>query len=273
MKIISKYKDFYDFYIQDYGSGNVYVRKQENVSDVVSKKALDIIDTFERTNIISNSVYKNRYYNYYNIKGANKPIEVKIYCVVFGIYPYIYKVPVVKAFREVDPYCENYLYGRPYKNITIPYSYIANIAKSNDDEVVSYIKELVVDEVGCSIQDISMNGYNIKRFLMNCIGKIENMDVFMELGAPTFTSDKYDALGLNDKLIEDKKTITINPIFSNLKINIVKYYADDLFNMQTYINIENFLYAYKKDPISEPSNNVKIESHGFDLKTSFRNIK
>ena len=37
-------------------------------------------------------------------------------------------------------------------------------------------------------------------------------------------------------------------------------------------DIENYLWSMKQEPISEPDNDTKIISHGFDLKTSFRKM-
>ena len=47
---------------------------------------------------------------------------------------------------------------------------------------------------------------------------------------------------------------------------------NDLADLNTYINIENFLWSVKQEPIVNPDNKTKIISHGFDLKTSFRKM-
>ena len=57
------------------------------------------------------------------------------------------------------------------------------------------------------------------------------------------------------------------------EINIINTIFDDLTsNRSVYTDIENFLWANKQEPISEPDNKTKIVNHGFDLKTSFRNM-
>ena len=55
-------------------------------------------------------------------------------------------------------------------------------------------------------------------------------------------------------------------------MNILKYWYDDLNDLNTYINIENFLWSVKQEPVANPDNKTKILSHGFDLKTSFRKM-
>ena len=63
-----------------------------------------------------------------------------------------------------------------------------------------------------------------------------------------------------------------NICFSRLSKNILKYWYDELNTINTYNNIENFLWSIKQEPISNPDNKTKILSHGFDLKTSFRTM-
>ena len=55
-------------------------------------------------------------------------------------------------------------------------------------------------------------------------------------------------------------------------MDILKFWIDNLMNINTYNNIENFLWSIKQEPTSEPDNKTKIINHGFDLKTSFRNM-
>ena len=52
----------------------------------------------------------------------------------------------------------------------------------------------------------------------------------------------------------------------------IKYIKDDLDKRDVYTDIENYLWSMKQEPISEPGNDTKIISHGFDLKTSFRKM-
>jgi hypothetical protein len=63
-----------------------------------------------------------------------------------------------------------------------------------------------------------------------------------------------------------------NVCFNELNMNIIKYYYNDLYDLNTYINIENFLWSIKQEPVATPDNKTKIQAHGFDLKTSFRKM-
>ena len=63
-----------------------------------------------------------------------------------------------------------------------------------------------------------------------------------------------------------------NVIFNEQPTNWLKYIKDDLDKRDIYTDIENYLWSMKQEPISEPDNETKIISHGFDLKTSFRKM-
>ncbi|MBQ8223099.1 MAG: hypothetical protein IJZ87_07150 [Bacteroidales bacterium] len=63
-----------------------------------------------------------------------------------------------------------------------------------------------------------------------------------------------------------------NIIFNEQITNWLKYIKDDLDKRDVYTDIENYLWSMKQEPISDPDNNTKIISHGFDLKTSFRKM-
>jgi ribonuclease J len=75
-------------------------------------------------------------------------------------------------------------------------------------------------------------------------------------------------------LIANHCGMILNPIFNECKrVNIIYSILDDLtVNRSVYNDIENFLWANKQEPISEPDNKTKIINHGFDLKTSFRKM-
>ena len=60
--------------------------------------------------------------------------------------------------------------------------------------------------------------------------------------------------------------------FSYLKSIQIYFNERSSNDLNTYINIENFLWSVKQEPISNPDNNTKILAHGFDLKTSFRKM-
>lgn len=51
----------------------------------------------------------------------------------------------------------------------------------------------------------------------------------------------------------------------------MRIWFEEIYSLNTYTNIENFLWASKQEPIANPDNNIKIIAHGFDTKDSFRN--
>ena len=118
--------------------------------------------------------------------------------------------------------------------------------------------------------------FDIVKVLNKYVWKNENKELFFKLNAPIFTlyySDLfYDGPYYDDlRNIENIKYIT-NFSFQKLNMNISKYWMNELNDLNTYINIENFLWASKQEPLSISDNNTKIVSHGFDLKTSFRKM-
>ena len=77
---------------------------------------------------------------------------------------------------------------------------------------------------------------------------------------------------LNNNLIFNLITIFL---FLNFVLHLNQHiqYFQMANNQNIYIDIENFLWENKQEPISNPDNNTRILAAGFDLKTSFRNVK
>jgi hypothetical protein len=105
----------------------------------------------------------------------------------------------------------------------------------------------------------------------------------MKMGAPVFVKYDDDIIGLTYASYEALKSMPhvgkgkgteyiANVCFSKLSHNILKYWHDELNDLNTYINIENFLWSVKQEPEHVPDNDTKIINHGFDLKTSFRKM-
>ena len=76
MKIISKYKDFYDYLAQDYNADITYVRKPFFITDNLY------------------NFFKNR--NYFNGYSYIPNSDIFIDSILFGIYPYVYEAPLVR---------------------------------------------------------------------------------------------------------------------------------------------------------------------------------
>ena len=131
------------------------------------------------------------------------------------------------------------------------------------------------NDVKCFVNPRDFSEY-IRRFAW----KVECKEIFEKLKSPVWTklyTILYDG-GAYWNYLRDKDTgkkrvyYVTNLCFSKLNMNILKYWYDDLNDLNTYINIENFLWSIKQEPISTPDNKTKILSHGFDLKTSFRKM-
>ena len=119
------------------------------------------------------------------------------------------------------------------------------------------------------------NGFDAS--LKNYVWKIDCKEIFYKLNAPVFIkyyNDLFEKSCYWNDIYPDKnqKRYITNISFQKLDKNILKYWYDDLINLNTYINIENFLWSVKQEPDANPDNNTKIISHGFDLKTSFRKM-
>jgi hypothetical protein len=117
--------------------------------------------------------------------------------------------------------------------------------------------------------------------------KFECQEIFHTCGTPTFIlfvdgwsknwnngDNLQSIISHTFELSANYCGMILNPVFNECKrVNIIYSILDDLtVNRSVYNDIENFLWANKQEPISEPDNKTKIINHGFDLKTSFRKM-
>lgn len=272
MKIISKYKDFYDYIVQDHDADLIYVRKIGCIHDYFD-------DLFKKNNDMYMPYY-NKYYGYnytsYSLRNQ-KDGDVVLGNYIFGIYPFVYSQPYIDVrYSSVTEHEEHMI-------LILPKSIIDNLL--NDET-----KTQGYDELKCFI----MNEYNkiqyksAKSFKINIgngfvdllrkyVWKIDCKEIFYKLNAPVFIK-YYSELFANscywEELYSDKnqKHYITNISFQKLDKNVLKYWYDDLMDLNTYINIENFLWSVKQEPEANPDNKTKIIAHGFDLKTSFRKM-
>ena len=103
MKIISKYKDFYDYFVEDYDADIHYVREPKAFSNG-DKETKDIV---LNVNKLINDVFSSKYRSYlpyyyrngYYGRSLNNNIagHISIVSATFGIYPYIYKAPIIRV--------------------------------------------------------------------------------------------------------------------------------------------------------------------------------
>ena len=272
MKIISKYKDFYDFYVQDNDPDMIYVRQAETIKSKTDEWKLVwklLGDGFR--------LYGPSYNDSYRYLG--KDGDVKISSVVFGIYPKVYVAPVIFAYF-------------PTMNGSDVLSFFPS--KSKFDKLMSdkshealygYIKEKVAKLLKAADCDYLSKKYEsflktpLKyrppyRWNMDFTPR-ENPDVFLAMGTPVFLMLTNTASAIKDTVyysLSSDDAVIKNVVFNKLNDNITRYYAEELSDINIYNRIENFLWASKAEPVANPDNKTKILAHGFDLKTSFRKM-
>ena len=282
MKIISKYKDFYDYIVQDHDADITFVRNIGLVNEYFD-------NLFNKEG--RHMPYFNKYYGYnysdYTDKYA-KDGDITLGSYLFGIYPFIYSQPFIDI-----KYSDNCLNSEHLK-IILPKSIVDGIL--NPETRHNSITELLTlcwDELGKTKFmsekpfKIHYNGKtlyessfykNLKRY----VWKDDCPEIFYKIESPVFV--KYyselfaDGAYWNNwpeepRFGNSEYTHYVTSIcFNKLNKNILKYWYDDAFDINTYINIENFLWSIKQEPESIPDNKTKIIAHGFDLKTSFRKM-
>lgn len=282
MKIISKYKDFYDYIVQDHDADITYVRHIGLVNEYLD-------DLFRKE---GNSIpYYSKYYGYQNRYSRCFNGQLTFDNFIFGIYPFVYSQPIIRIHY-------NYLASNTDENIflVLGHELTERILADNYNTAKGALEELIsVAQVNfnqklqkniCNKATVSfgknMNVRDIQKSLRSYLWKTECTDIFYKIESPVFVKYDYD-LFVNGaywdnwpqepKIGNLKNTHYITNIsFQKLNYNILKYWIDDVFILNTYINIENFLWSIKQEPEANPDNKTKIIAHGFDLKTSFRKI-
>ena len=207
---------------------------------------------------------------------------------VFGIYPYVYSQPIVKvSWKSLAGNIVETIYVVLSKDIA---DGILNKDKDSLDKLMSLCQNeinVLGDKGRCAPVKVWYNKWetedSIRQALKRYVWKVECKDIFNRLNAPTFV--KYEDILFTGGVygetiwnygreISHEKHIhyITNVSFQKLNYNILKYWYDELNKINTYINIENFLWSVKQEPESIPDNKTKIISHGFDIKTSFRKM-
>ena len=283
MKIISKYKDFYDHLWFDEDPDIVYIRKEK-----VCFNNLDNI-------IKGNGGYERELGRGIESILRSSSGDISVIGFTFGIYPYVYTTPAL-AVGVID-----------YENV------IKILSKSEVDSAAEiesksrqseYFINIVKDffkgrndspKDFCLSRYYGSRGGSPMKDVMRYCWKKEVPDIFLKLKAPVFVSYCGDIIGsayssvldvgyeknmsdddrvlvVSGALMTPKKRYVTNVCFEKLNLPITKYWFEDMNNINTYSNIENFLMTSKMDPEPVISNNGKIIAHGFDLKTSFRKM-
>lgn len=285
MKIISKYKDFYDFIVQDHDAELTYVRHGKLVNEYLD----DLFRT--KTNSIP---FYSKYYGYQDTYiGRRNNGEMIFDNFVFGIYPFVFSQPIIRIYykHKASGNIENFfvILGRELVDKILDSN--ESISQSAIDFDLKEIAQLEYDKLVnkhlCDYVKVHFAKYNkladIQKSLKMHVWKVDCPDIFYKIESPVFVKYNYDLIvngaywdnWLNKPRIgKSKDTYYIADIsFQKLNYNILKYWYNDLFDLNTYINIENFLWSIKQEPEAKPDNKTKIMAHGFDLKTSFRKCK
>lgn len=272
MRIISKYKDFYDYYAQDYNADITYVRKPFFITDQVTLQ-----DEFGWVDTIPIASISRR------LRG----FDICVGNIKFGIYPSMYQTPFVLV-----RYMTNTL-NSEYFVYFFSRDDLEGIRTDND--LISFCEKRVREHIARKERPECykpLQSYHYRTFeknlggaIMKSIKKIEAKEVFLKYDAPVMCEydasvistapywDVKDYKGKGDGSKESERRWIANCCFTMIGTDVMRAWADELMSLNTYTNIENFLWASRQEPMSEPDNKTKIINHGFDLKTSFRNIK
>lgn len=268
MRIISKFKDFYDYLNPDNDPDITYVRKTEAIYDPKLSIELD--------KLITNSL--GRFRNFFPVKVIGPNFRIFISTVVYGIYPNIYRIPFICYLGNVYPISEKLF---------------ENMKTVKENELDKLIKSYLRDLNRKKNTDVNFdNGKldyprGIKQNINDMVKMAECREIFTKIGSPVFirlrtpydnsasmiigSNNPYASLE-NYSLENGKVKYIKDVVFNLLDLNVIPFFSEEIININTPINIENFLWSIKQEPEAKPDNKTKIEAHGFDVKTSFRKM-
>jgi hypothetical protein len=260
MKIISSFTDFYEYDCYRYGEPDQsLIWKRETESIEYNKDLKKLLDKYF---ISSYNMQPSYHFKKLVARCTWKyNFDISVIDRIVGIYPFIYYIPAVFIKGAlVHKYSDIKLSGKDSLKII--------------NEFDSW-KE-IVEKYGARIKDFNIfprflieQSKNIiwakGRELDENFNIIKDEEIFNYLKTPIFFAKKEFVFGDEDVEIE------LNPYL--VSKDFQSYYPNILNDRDIYNDIEQFLWSQKTEPISEQSNNGKIISHGFDLKTSFRNVK
>ena len=273
MKIIDNHKDFYDWFVTDNEPHNVFVR---NKPYLIENEDKDICSILRGCGIL----HDNHIYRYVKLSDE-KSICVDVQSIVFGIYPKVYSVPIFLTYN--GSYGLDYVMGDEnfYKHMK---SY-KKIDVSRMDESHEYVLDYLADNLKVNTKNIDYWLINTKHIVDN-YKSVECPEVFNKIKCPTFiildsSISKYiyytdqDTIPakylLKCSFLYKLPWLIGNVNFNRFQFKIYNAFGSELLDINTYNIIENALYMMKQEPISEPSNDIKIQIAGFDNVDSFRN--
>lgn len=293
MRIVSKFKDFYDYLAQDFDADIVYVREakyQDKVDDIAYKYYKSYREWFNRDN--------TKILDFSHTYPAHLG-ELYLYVFIYGVYPFVYSVPALLIYGK-DDYRSDKESHTPLVEF-LSRSFVESLKELDKKECDKIFNDFAINcvkafnrknkdtfpfssyEEGIEYKLDSyghINKNNIYGEITSRCKKLECPEIFNVLKAPVFIEEDYfldlyhtvySSLDRNEKF-RNYDQYLVNPSLTVINPQIIKYWYDDLVNINTYNDIENFLWSIKQEPISEPTNKQKIVNHGFDLKTSFRKM-
>jgi hypothetical protein len=267
MKIISKYKDFYDYNYQ-YGAPDesiVYKRQcscELDVSILKNEEELKKLDLLRRTEsfLRPNTLCYTRYCI------CPKYTDTSY---IIGIYPYLFICPCM-GHIEMCIWDNHRFKERLDKIIPIDFNYVVD-----GKTLWQFIREHIDSNI--KLKKMFRTEHDYTQYKLRPQEWVrESPETFKIFGTPIFMYG--EACNVLIKHQEFAKIRDVEPTFikdfslSSLSVNLLKYHEDFIKNVDVYSSIENFLYSMKQEPISEPDNKTKILNAGFDLKTSFRKM-
>ena len=282
MKIVSKYKDFYDYIVQDHDADITYIRHIGLVNTYFD----NLFQSGDRASHYFNHNYGYTYSTYSWRKAKDGDVTLGNY--IFGIYPFVYSQPYI------DIKYSNVCLNDEHLIIILPKSIVDGLLNPETRGILTNALTTLIwnefnkikfhSEKPFKLTYNSKPLYNsdIHKNLKKYVWKVDCPEIFYKIESPVFVKDYielfidgpyYNNWPQKPKIGNSEYTHYVTDIcFNKLNKNILKYWYNDIFDINTYINIENFLWSIKQEPESIPDNKTKILAHGFDLKTSFRKM-
>lgn len=276
MKIVSKYKDFYDFLAQDYDADIIYVREPKAFYGKYRhfyESKNDILMRRKYSGFCDPKLYA---------KARIKKGHITFGSYVFGVYPYVYSQPCAEIHYE---YVGNYT---STELVILTKGVVDEVNKGNINALIDFCWNNLSEHTKFCLGDakLAIDSNDVAGWIDKYAWKLECKELFEALKSPVFVEYEYalfqdtcywpnfDEIKAGDDVKKEKTSpnIVTDISFNKLGENILKFWYEELNDLNTYINIENFLWSIKQEPESVPDNNTKIVSHGFDLKTSFRKM-
>jgi len=244
MKIISKFKDFYDYKVAKYGMDEklVYTRKTYceyflNFYSYLSKEDRISEDDFCKN--LKKNVEYSEIAKYHKILVIGEKV-IHLFFTENGVYTHF----DIKNPEDLKKKYGYYSYYNEVREITFNDEKKFDIHSSFKyvwDELFSYDRKRFLPRVNISKDDIL---FNEPMILIECLGEI------------------FNKKNSSDRIFIYK--FTYNPILSKLGL-----YLDEDFIWQSLVKFLSNKRS-EKEISPEVSNENKILSKGFDLKTSFR---